>query len=122
MMMIDNRVSERQTILHDVVNDSEMVDRHLRCRLALVEELRRDSLFSSTSFGFLEEFSSFRFACIPRLKSWDQVCENNNEVEGLKIMCAFAGITLFKIPTLVNDREGYVKMLYCKNLQEIKGL
>ena len=116
-MMIDNRVSERRTTSRD-----EMADRYSRCRLALVEELERVSLFPSTSFEFLEEFVSFRFVCIPRLTSWDQVYEVNNEVSGLKTMCAVLGITLFKIPRLVNDLEGYVKMLFHKHLQEIKGL
>ena len=117
MMMINNRISERRTTFHDVVNDEEMCKRHLRCRLALVEMIEQVSLHPSTSFEFLEEFNSFRFACIPRLSSWDQVYEVNIEVEGLKTICAVAGITLFKIPRLVNDVEGYVKMLFRKHFQ-----
>ena len=116
--MYDNRISERRIKFHSE-NDDEMLDRHWRCQLALVEMLERDSLYLPTSSEFLEEFDNFRFACVPKLSSLKQVYDVNCEITWQTIVCESVGITLFKIPRFVNDLEGYVKMLYRERLQEL---
>ena len=114
--MIDDRISERRFTFHEN-DDDEMLERHWRCQLALVEVLSRDSLYSPTSLEFLKEFNNFRFACVPECVSLRQVYDINNEIAWQTIMCESVGITLFKIPRLVNDLEGYVTMLVCEHLR-----
>lgn len=108
--MTNNRISERRVTFHN--DDAEMRSRHWRCQLALVEMLEEDSLFFPSSDEFMEEFDNFRFAIVPELSSLRQVYDVNDEIAWQTIVCESVGITLFKIPRLVNDIEGYVKMLY----------
>ena len=117
-IMDGTRISERRVIFHNMEVE-EMCNRHWRCQLALVEMLERDSVFLSSSSEFMEEFDNFRFACVPKLNSLRQVYDVNSEIAWQAIVCECADITLFKIPRLVNDLEGYVKMLYRKHLQEL---
>ena len=116
--MTDDRVSERRLTFHDR-NDREMVERHERCQLTLVEMLAREGSNSPRTFEFWGEFDNFRFACVPELASLDQVHDVNHEIAWQKIMCDSVGITLFKIPRLVNDLEGYVTMLVREHREQL---
>ena len=111
---IDDRISERRVTFHDT-NDKEMVDRHMRCLLTYAVVLNTLLLNPIGSLGYMREFHNVRFACVPRLKTLEQVIGVNDEIEYQKIICDSAGITLFKIPRLVNDIEGYVSSLLYKH-------
>ena len=115
MVMEDDRVSEQRLTFFDK-DDREMVERHERCHLTLVEMLAQENLYSPRSLKFWHAFNDFRFACVPECTSLDQVYEINHEIAWQKIMCDSVGITLFKIPRLVNDVEGYVTMLLRRQL------
>ena len=116
MMMIGNSISDKRTTFDHL--DDDMVDRHMGCRFALLEELQRVSPYPCDSPQFLAVFESFRFACVPKLSSWKEVVKTNNEIDKLKIMCDDSDVTLFKIPRLVNNVEGYVAMLFRKHVRE----
>ena len=97
-MMIDSRMTARKWL----------ADRNSRARLAVLEELERVGLPSSTDFHVM---------CIPTLKSWEQVCEIDDEINEIKVLCTFANLPFFAVPSLVNDVDGYVKMLFRKQLR-----
>ena len=116
--MQDDRISERRITFHDK-DDKEMVDRHTRCLLTYTCVLDLLLLNPIGSPGFLKEFNNVRFACVPRLATLEQVRDVNQEIEYQKTICDFAGITLFKIPRLVNDIEGYVVSLLCDHYNQL---
>ena len=116
--MMRSNVSEQRLTFYGV-KDKEMVDRHTRCNLTLLEMLVHENVGSPTSIEFWEVFDSFRFACIPECTSLAQVYNINHEIAWLKVMCDDVNITLFKIPRLVNDVEGYVTMLFRKHREEL---
>ena len=114
----DDRISERRITFHDK-DDKEMVERHTRCLLtyACVLELRLLSPLGSPEF--LKEFNDVRFACVPKLATLEQVHAVNHEIAWQKVIYDLAGITLFKIPRLVNDIEGYVVALLCEHYKQL---
>ena len=112
----DDRISERRVTFHDT-NDKEMVERHMRCLLTYAVVLAELLLDPIGSPGYMKEYFNVRFACVPRLKTLEQVYGVDEEIEYQKIICDFAGITLFKIPRLVNDIEGYVASLLYKHYE-----
>ena len=116
--MQDDRVSERRITFHDK-SDKEMVDRHTRCLMAFVAVLNILLLNPIGSPRFMKEYFNVRFACVPRLATLEQVRDVNQEIEYQKTICDFAGITLFKIPRLVNDIEGYVTSLLCDHYKQL---
>ena len=85
-----------------------ITERQSRCESEIFEELKRLSLPS---------FTKPTIICIPELKSWSKVCEVNNEIEGLRILHAFANLPFFKIPYFVNNVESYVTMLLREHFQ-----
>ena len=111
-------VSKRRLTFYGV-KDKEMVDRHTRCNLTLLEMLVQENLNSPRSFEFWEVFDSFRFACVPECASLAQVYDINDEIAWQKVVCDSENITLFKIPRLVNDVESYVTMLLRKHREEL---
>ena len=118
MTMLVDRVSERRLTFFDT-NDREMVDRHTRCQLTLLDMLVQENLYSPRSFEFWDAFNSVRFACVPECASLAQVYDINHEIAWLKVMCDDVNITLFKIPRFVNDVESYVTMLLHKHREEL---
>lgn len=56
-----------------------------------------------------------QFVCVPRFETLKEVYDYNRRVEKEKANNAIVGETLFKIPSLVNDVEGYVTMLLNKH-------
>ena len=114
--MIGNSISDKRTTFDHL--DDDMVERHMTCRFVLMEELRQVCSFPCESPQFLAVFESFRFACVPKLSSWEEVVKTNNEIDELRIMCDDSDVTLFKIPRLVNDIDGYVSMLFHKHIRE----
>ena len=118
MTMLDDRVSERRLTFFDT-NDREMVERHERCHLTLVEMLARENLYSPRSLEFWDAFNNVRFACVPECASLAQVYDINHEIAWQKVICDSVNITLFKIPRLVNDVESYVTMLLRKHREEL---
>ena len=117
-MTMDSRVSERRLTFFDK-EDKEMVDRHSRCQLTLLDMLVQENLNSPRSLEFWDAFNNVRFACVPECASLAQVYDINHEIACKKIMCDSVNITLFKIPRLVNDVEGYVTMLLRKHREEL---
>ena len=113
--MQDDRISERRITFHDK-DDKEMVVRQRRCLMAFVYAL--ETRLSSRS-EFFKEYYNFRFACVPKLATLEQVYAVNQEIAYQKVICNFAGITLFKIPRLVNDIEGYVVSLLCEHYKQL---
>ena len=113
--MQDDRVSERRITFHDK-SDKEMVKRHMRCLMAFVFSL--ETRFSSPLEVF-REYYNFRFVCVPRLATLEQVYGVNEEIAYQKVICDLAGVTLFKIPRLVNDIEGYVVALLCDHYKQL---
>ena len=113
--MQDDRIPERRITFHDK-DDKEMVDRHTRCLLTFACVL--ETRLSSRS-EFFKEYYNFRFACVPKLATLEQVYAVNQEIAYQKVICNFAGITLFKIPRLVNDIEGYVVSLLCEHYKQL---
>ena len=113
--MQDDRISERRITFHDR-NDKEMVKRHLRCLMAFVSSLEERFL---SPCRVIKEYYDFRFACVPKLATLGQVYGVNEEIAYQKVICDSAGITLFKIPRLVNDIEGYVGMLLREHYEQL---
>ena len=113
-MQRDDRISERRITFHDK-NDKEMVYRHMRCLSTLVRVL--DTM--SYPHKFSVEYYNFRFACVPKLSTLEQVYAVNEEIAYQKVICDLAGITLFKIPRLVNDIDGYVRMLLREHYKKL---
>ena len=113
----DDRISERRITFHDQ-DDKEMVTRHMRCILTLVDVLDRMLLNPIWSPGFVKEYLNVRFAIVPKLATLEQVYGVDEEIEYQKVICDFAGITLFKIPSLVNNVEEYVTMLLNKHYDQ----
>ena len=105
LMMFGNSISDKRTVFEHP--DDEMMGRHMACIFALTYELRRS----------VELAENFRCACVPKLSSWEEVVKTNNEIEELKVACANLGVTLFKIPSSVNDIDGYVAMLLRDHLR-----
>ena len=118
MAMIDDRVSERRLIFFDE-EDKEMVARHELCQSTLVDILVEEGLHPPGSAEFWEEFNNFRFACVPECTSLNHVYYVNHEIAWQKVICGSVGITLFKIPRLVNDVKSYVTMLIRKHCEEL---
>ena len=58
-----------------------------------------------------------QFVCVPRFSTCREVRTYNRRVEKAKANNAIVGETLFKIPLLVNDIEGYVTMLLNKHYE-----
>ena len=117
-MTMDSRVSERRLTFFDK-EDKEMADRHKRCQLTYLDILVQQSSNSPRSFEFWEEFNNVRFACVPELASLKQVYDVNHEIAWQRVICDSENITLFKIPRLVNDVEGYVTMLLREHREEL---
>ena len=108
------------TNIYSSVDDvKEMADRRQECQLALVEALSRRSRHQSTSLNFWREFGSFKIICIPRLETLEQVYYVNDYADSLKTVLDCVDITLFKIPRLVNNVEGYVEMLLREHYERL---
>ena len=103
IMMVDTRMSERQ-----MTSREWLAERYSRCESAILEELKRVGLPSSIKFQVI---------CIPKLKSWSQVCEIDTEVKELRVLCAVGNLPFFKIPYFVNDVGKYTKMLFREQLR-----
>ena len=82
-----------------------ITERQSRCESAIFEELKRSGCKKPT------------IICLPKLGSWKQVCEVNNEIEALRILHDFANLPLFKIPYFVNNVESYITMLLREHLK-----
>ena len=115
----DDRISERRITFHDK-DDKEMVERHTRCLLTFASVLSLRLPFCPIgSPEFMKEYYDVRFACVPELATLKQVRDVNDEIAWQKVICDLAGITLFKIPRLVNDIEGYVVALLCEHYKQL---
>ena len=88
-----------------------MADRRQESHLALVEALSRQSRYSSSTPHFWREFETFRVICVPELESLEQVYYIDDYINFLKNVLDSVDITLFKIPRLVNNIDGYMDML-----------
>ena len=111
--MQDDRIT-----FHDK-DDKEMVRRHSRCQLTLLNTLIRKDFNFPRSLEFWEAFNSVKFACVPECTSLAQVNDINDEIAWQKVVCDSENITLFKIPRFVNDVESYVTMLLFKHREEL---
>ena len=116
--MTMDKVSKRRLTFFDI-EDKEMVDRHSRCQLTLLDMLVQENLNSPRSLEFWEVFDSVKFACVPECTSLTQVYDINHEIAWQKVICDSENITLFKIPRFVNDVESYVTMLLHKHREEL---
>ena len=116
--MTMDKISERRLTFFDI-EDREMVRRHSRCQLTLLNTLIRKDFNFPRSLEFWEAFDSVKFACVPECTSLTQVYDINHEIAWQKVICDSVNITLFKIPRLVNDVESYVTMLLRKHREEL---
>ena len=68
-----------------------------------------------TPYEIRSRIFDVQFVCVPKFGTLKEVYNFNRRVEREKANNAIVGETLFKIPLLVNDIEGYVTMLLKKH-------
>ena len=82
-----------------------ITERQTRCESAISKELERTGLRKPT------------IICVPKLESWERVCELDNMIKELRISHDLANRPLFKIPYYVNDVGRYTSMLFREHLK-----
>ena len=100
------------TAIYSTIDSVKVMSERLQdCYLTAAGYLSKVSNYSTKSSEFWEEVSQFRFLCIPRLETLEQVKLAEDHAKFLKETFEDIEITLFKIPRHVNDIERYVAML-----------
>ena len=79
--------------------------RQFRCEVAICKEPKQFRCKKPT------------IICVPKLESWERVCELDNMIKELRISHDLANRPLFKIPYYVNDVGRYTSMLFREHLK-----
>ena len=89
--------------------NKEMFGRYKRC-ISTLHRVLREKLFTHSEF--CKQCFNIKFVCVPRHATMEEAFGYNILIDQEKILREkILGETLFKIPILVNDIEGYVEWL-----------
>ena len=97
---------DERTLRMPVLNCEWVSKRHRWCEFAIIDELERARCKIPT------------IICVPKLESWEQVCELNNKIEELRVLHILDdNRALLKIPYYVKNIRAYTIRLFREHLK-----